>query len=279
VTAFRSEKPKGKKSQKVQKDAWEGPRWLYAGEHKAGTHLMAELSKLQAKALGVQACRGKSCNDEVKMIGPHRCSFPEDVVVYQCREHSKHAKYWREKGGPNFRGVFIVRDPIAMVVSGYVYDINYNDMAWHPDWSMRAKHITDGIADEVKFMLEGPLPAMLDMYKYATASQDMMVVRMEEFMQSQSSFDSTVSRAYDYMVGDILDEPSLKMLKKAAKLEDPNRQTQFAHPSWVGAPDAKQLTLQALGAIPKELMDQLKYYRNALGYFGDPQDISASGGA
>jgi len=247
-------------------EGWHGPLWFFAAHHKAGTNLLNSLAKLQGHSLGLSLCTG-SCGIN-RYFGPSQCRFsPEKVserMMFYCNAGSSDLEAARRIGKSNLRAVHIIRDPIALVISGYVYDM-HNEDGMHADLAMRSSDVVSGVAMEAEFALKATLPNMLAVHKSGQEKGDVLVVRMEDFLSSSQSFDDTVDRLFTYTMGQFVDRSMLDNLKQQATSEDLNRNPEPKHPNGVSRGDLKGVAKNALQSLP-ELLQRLQEYRVGLGY-------------
>jgi len=164
----------------------------------------------------------------------------------------------------NLRAVHIIRDPIAVVISGYVYHTYSKDSA---PVGLKRLSLGDGIAHEAQVALAGTLPEMLGAYTESQMNNDVLTVRLEDFMASSADYDVAVERIYNFTVGDFLDREELLALKQLATREDlARRPFTTDHSSSLADPKLTRDAWTALVGLPMDLLNQLLEYRGALGY-------------
>lgn len=240
---------------------WKQLVWIYGSHHKAGTDLLRSLAIEQARVSKVKGCLSYGAYGYY----PRGCVKPGNRTArlwLRCRITAQ----WMRRlyfSGENFRSAHIVRDPIAMVVSGYVYHRKNNDTP--PALLVeRNMSMADGLKLETQFVLNNTGRKMVDMYH--NAPPQTMQLKFESFTRSSASFDEEAKRLYDHMVGDQLTEEQRTDLDQRAALHDLRRHPTHHAPGHVADPDIKKTVKEVVDHLPAELLDKLKEMRKSLGY-------------
>jgi len=277
-----------------------GMRWHYGSHHKSGTVMLDELAVEHGRVMqkghcwvraGMKSPLPPDCvrqRDRVsvwfwshitqRLIG----DIANDRIDWSDVYHRNHTN-WRDpghlpavppgsgsQGGPRaqaeapsrLRGVMIIRDPISMVLSAYVYHLKSNEV---PALNkIRRMSVEDGLALVVRYTLDRGAREMLDAYR--SLPEWVMPVRFEGFTRSSESFDETAAAVYEYMLGDVYTEEERARLLESAKLHDLHRHPHDAGDAHVSDNDLEQKVRSTLQRIPKEYLDPLMSWRAFLGY-------------
>lgn len=260
--------------------------FLFGSHHKSGTVVMRHLATAQADLLEQAPCVDDGCKG-----GANRCtnkgSFfaePNDTTrtYFACSVEDKMISALRRKAvefNTTFRGVHVIRDPLALVVSGYLYHMHSNDHL--PDPAIRRMSIELGVAFEAEYTLNVTLKEMVAAYERSqsengTAYEDVLSVRLEDLMRSSEDYDRTTAAISNHMIGDMSTPYLLKRLRNASTKGDLHRNPLaeklgpkvegdflFGH---VADAEMKQKAMQALKTIPPQHMEALLRARTLLGY-------------
>lgn len=241
--------------------------WLFGTHHKTGTHLARWLARYQSEAIGnplgewwPQGFCSKSRHDP----GPSRTW----VLCHMSGPEVKEVVRAASRAGGRLRMVHIIREPISMVVSSYLYHSRQAD-DWGPyvprvNYSQMS--LAAGLEREAVWALS---TEVLDMVSASRAREDdAMFVRLEDFTQSSASFNATVARMYEYTLGGFNEVGLIPDLVRAASAQDLHRARSASRPD-EGHVTAAELTAQAkeaVGSIPPHLLQQLRSAGEALGY-------------
>jgi len=238
--------------------------WLFGTHHKAGTVLMSRLALLLGRTLGQPTCSIAGLQGPCGSFGTSCWREPGVRVWFDCHLSDASLERVRAKAGGALRAVHMVRDPVGLVVSGYVYHLHSNDGARGE--RLRRASLPEGLALEAQAALEGALPEMLAAHTEGAKGGDTLQVRFEDFVNSSSSFDAAAERVFRYAAGDSLDEKALRALVRAAAAEDLERHPTSGHSASFTDPDVKRRAAEAVGSLPGHIADRLSRYRRALGY-------------
>uniref|UniRef100_A0A7S1WSV5 Sulfotransferase domain-containing protein n=1 Tax=Alexandrium catenella TaxID=2925 RepID=A0A7S1WSV5_ALECA len=256
--------------------SWKGPLWFFAASHKAGTNLLFSLASIQASTLGLAICSG-TCG--ANLYFGKVCEIGESTVsertMFYCNTGAADLEKARKIAGDQLRAVQIVRDPLAMVVSGYVYDMRQKVDGFHASRSMRRMSLAQGLATEAEFAVKNVLPQMLNVYRHGQTHGDSLVLRMEDFEASSEKFDETVARLFNYTMRGLpafYNRGVLEMMLQSAAKEDIRRNPVPDGLSFVSPVMLKDEAHSALSSIPADLLKQLYEYRRELGYPADLPD-------
>lgn len=239
--------------------------WLFGAHHKSGTILMNRMALILGRTLDQPTCSIGGVHGACGPTFAPSCWDRTGVHIwFDCHLSALSLERVRALADGALRAVHIVRDPVALVVSGYVYHVHSNDGM--QGTVLRRVNLTEGMALEAKAALEGPLPEMLAAYREGAKGGDVLVVRLEEFMNSSASFNATARRLFNYAVGDRVEKKALEALVNSATSEDLNRHSTSGHSSAFTDPELKRQAELAFEGLPKHLLDRLYEFRSALGY-------------
>jgi len=168
------------------------------------------------------------------------------------------------------RGVHIIRDPVAMVISGYIYHLKNNEVeALRP---IRNMSMEKGLLKVAKWTLEAS--AMEELHSYQSAPSWVMHVRFEHFTSSSDNYDKVAAALYDYMLHDIYTAKEREQLLHAAAFHDLRRHP-VASSSESGGSEIvghvadeslKEKVLKIIDKLPPRLLARLLFLRKTLGY-------------
>mmetsp|Transcript_62481 Transcript_62481/g.177446 ORF Transcript_62481/g.177446 Transcript_62481/m.177446 type:complete len:312 (+) Transcript_62481:77-1012(+) len=238
--------------------------WLFGSHHKAGTVLLHRLAMIQSTNTEEPFCSISNLYGPCGTFGPS-CWNEEGVRIwFDCHVTGQSLTKVRALAAGQLRAILVLRDPVAMVVSGYVYHMQSDDGIRTS--LIRDVNLAEGVQLEAKRVIRDSLPEMLSAYQDGRANQDVLIVRLEEFMNSSASFDATVARLYNYSIGDIVGTQKIAKMVELASAEDLSRHPTSEHSTSFTNPELKRKAALALQSIPKDLMKQLHDYRAALGY-------------
>jgi len=260
--------------------------FLFGAHHKSGTVVMRHLASVQAELLEQPPCVDDGCKG-----GSNRCTNKGSFFVepdsssrtyFACSVEDGMISALRRKAAESnttFRGVHVIRDPLALVVSGYLYHMHSNDHL--PDEAIRRMSIELGIAYEAEYALNVTLKEMLAAYERSqsengTGYEDVLSVRLEDLMRSSDDYDRTTAAIWNHTIGDMSTPYLLKRLRNASIKGDLRRNPLaergseklegdflFGH---VADAEMKQKAMQALKTIPPPHMEALLRARTRLGY-------------
>jgi len=260
-------------------------RWHYGAHHKSGTVMLKGLAILQADLLKMERCfsggkygwRPEGCREDLNDTARvwFWCNFSRSLVERLDRGDydfkgaagstvgDYHAVRSLERQLPGMtRGVHVIRDPIAMVVSGYIYHRKSEDtpLILLPTRNMSRQK---ALEVEARFVLLRHGREML--HTYLSAPQWLLNVRFESFTESSRSYDATVKAVYQHMLGDVAtDEKRQELLWGSVHWDlrrHPPRQEEH-----VAKDDTREEVTQALNDIPSGYLEKLRELRRLLGY-------------
>lgn len=242
-----------------------GPLWVFGVHHKVGAHIIRPLAGYLVNSLGHSACSADDCGF---VEGHKRCEhFSERErarVWFACHFNTTQLQEARrvalESHRP-LRVIHVVRDPLAVVVSGYLYHMRAQD--YLPSVAMLNMTLAEGIAVEAQHAINWQLREMNELYQ--DPGSDVKVIRLEDLIRSSESFDQTVSSMYNFTVGDQADHTQLDAMIKASATQDrrrhPDVDTEHVNPEALKSEAARVLL-----SLPQEIFGRLHEYRNSLGY-------------
>lgn len=212
-------------------------RYFFITHHKTGTVLMSGLADLLAAALGfeqratVQPCNPYSSN---RVFQPHPREF--EAVQEWCPQ--------------NWRAVHMLRDPVDLLASAYIYHNQSDDidgMATGPCW-LSDLSLLDGLRHEARINAGpgGTLQQMQRMHQSLQSDPRVLSLWLEEF---EHDFDKSVLRAFVHLLGE--DSGLLERLVMAAVAHDKSRwsfSTRMNH-DHLAKPEQKRLVRQAISQL------------------------------
>jgi len=260
--------------------------FLFGAHHKSGTVVMRHLANVQTELLEQPPCVDDGCKG-----GANRCTNKRSFFVepdnatrtyFACSVEDGMISALRQKAAQSnttFRGVHVIRDPLALVVSGYLYHMHSNDHL--PDPAIRHMSLELGIAFEAEYVLNVTLKEMVAAYERSqsengTSYDDVLNVRLEDLMRSSDDYDRTAEAIFNHTLGDMSTPYLMKRLRNASIKGDLRRNPMaergsekvegdflFGH---VADAEMKQKAMQALKQIPPQHMEALLRARSVLGY-------------
>lgn len=246
--------------------------WLYASHHKSGTELFRNLARYQSLLLGQPACVNNGC---ARNGGPCTYAYPSTQtdpahIYFSCHLFVKQLEALQRFAGNDWRAVHVIRDPVALVISGYIYHMRSGNRDLDGQTpAIRSMSTSEGLRKEAEFALAKAIPQMVDAVKWENEHHaNTLIMRLEDFTRSSQDYDASVRSLYDFLAGDVFCPKWLTMLSQMASKDDLNRPHAapaggFNH---VAEKDIKLEVKAALHSIPKELMAQLQDARKQLGY-------------
>lgn len=247
--------------------------FLYASHHKSGTELFRNLARYQSLLLGQPACVNNGCAKNGGRCTHAFPSTPSDParIYFSCHLFVKQLEGIQRLAGSNWRAVHVIRDPVALVVSGYIYHMRAGNRDLDGQTpSIRGMSINEGLRMEAEFALAKAIPQMVNAVKWENQHhENTLIVRLEDFTKSSQDYDVSVRRVYDFLAGDVVCPQWLSQLSQMATKDDLNRPRAVASGGMVKHVAEKDIKVEveaALKAIPQDLIDQLQDARKQLGY-------------
>lgn len=201
---------------------WDRRNYLVATSHKAGSHLLRNVMRRTFDILGANF----SCHYIVKSVaapitsigGDHICKVTKAPVRFQNGNNAGTILQMRLEGP--MRGVMIIRDPLEMVASAYVYhhrgaekgspEAPSNVMSLGPNEGVPAT------AETMWQVVENMAQA------YQVAGDDVLPVRYEDFTRSSVDFNATMEKIIHFLFeGEITEVQKLRILQ-STQYEDLN---------------------------------------------------------
>jgi hypothetical protein len=247
--------------------AGEKPLWVYGVHAKAGAYLASAIASNQMSSMGIGSCSADTC----AWIEKHqRCENFKDRdqarVWYNCHFNTTHLQNARQEArdsGRNLRVVHMIRDPLALVVSSWLYHTQ-GPKENMPVPEMANMSMPDALAFEARRAFSGQLRDMLELYQ--DSGSDVMVVRLEDLLRSSESFDNTIKSVYNFAIRDIADRTLVDSLTTAAQANDVRRHPIRQNDRKVSDDELKDQVTQALQNMPLDIVSRLHEYRTNLGY-------------
>eukprot|EP00408_Alexandrium_pacificum_P063726 CAMPEP_0171169286 /NCGR_PEP_ID=MMETSP0790-20130122/8137_1 /TAXON_ID=2925 /ORGANISM="Alexandrium catenella, Strain OF101" /LENGTH=363 /DNA_ID=CAMNT_0011634131 /DNA_START=73 /DNA_END=1164 /DNA_ORIENTATION=+ len=263
--------------------AWEDVHWHYGSHHKSGTDLLRGLAYAHVQAMKEPYClsHGKygfeppECNRNLTDVAKlwSWCNFSARLIKHlelgapragDYRSLGRGERAQRRPSG-RLRGVHMVRDPVSMVVSGYIYHMHSDDT---PPFltAIRNLSMVDGLTREARFLLNAHGREMAT--SYALAPPWVLQVRFEAFTESSASFDEAVAAVYKHMLGGIYTKGQRSLLAGYAARHDLRRgqQSSKVMQNHVADHALKDTVREVVKTIPPKVLAKLKAMRQRLGY-------------
>jgi len=276
VPAYATTRPTIDRSRMSDKMPKENMYWVFAAHHKVGTHLIRSLARYQREALEVlgkipiqpRDCEQPQCKKGFCSSFWGANAFKGTRMWMACEYSESEYKAMQQFAMNNgsLHTVHVVRDPVAVVISGYLYHLHSDDHCGKQCQMARDMNVSDGVAREAQWALSHTLNDMLRTYELGSNDSGMMTVRMEDFLKSSQEFDITVRRIYEHNeVGLFLTAEQRQALETRAQHQDLKR-----HPNHDAGHQAsaemKDKAARALQSIPQDLYMQLREAGEKLGY-------------
>merc|ERR1719161_1040846 len=121
---------------------------------------------------------------------------PQSAVWFSCGPQFKNStttilrKAAHEKNA-DMKVVHIVRDPVGLIMSGYLYHMHTDDHL--PDQRMRQASIKEGLEIEARWAMRETLLEMLNIYESSQNDPNVLTVHLEDFIKGSNDFDKTVA--------------------------------------------------------------------------------------
>jgi len=130
-----------------------------------------------------------SCSEADKVSAVARTAFmchlqKKDIALFETKV--------RTLGG-TWRGVQIIRNPITMLLSAYVYHMQGLDCDGCDCKRMKTLSVQDGLALQAKCTLTD-VEKMVTSYNASRTKTNMLALRLEDFTSSSTSYDLQVQR-------------------------------------------------------------------------------------
>lgn len=241
--------------------------------HKTGTYLQMNIHQKIAKALG-------------KQFYYHNTGIPRRQLEPGCRKDTVfvytgcgHPKYPDVKipaltdECPNARSVLMVRDPVAQVVSGYLYHkVSFDQMGgWDPKGPEKYANMTlaEGLSYEARRMVP-LLNSISECLPKAKARPSILVMGLEEFTED---FDGSLTKMFEhYFSSQFTDSEKLNTAwKQSSKYDNVNKWSEDTKKNYdhVAHKDEVASTLDAFWKLYKSGDPDIKAivdFRAPLGY-------------
>jgi len=244
-------------------------KWIFGTHHMAGTDLIRSLAREQAEMMNVEGCfsmgkygwRPPDCG---KKKSP-KFWFVEDM-------QSPHINELANDYDIDWHGAHLVRDPLAMLVSGYIYHMKHH---WSAAPELTAEFnssLEEGLKLELR-RLHRTVGMMVVTYRNLPPS--VINLRLEKFLESSHSFDENIAKLYNHSCAHGLSPEFVDDLKDRATKWDLRRHPEtYPDHNIVHDPKVKQKVHAILDAIPAKELYDIGRMRKALGYM-EPQYMDA----
>lgn len=267
-----------RKSEQLMKP-WDRRQYLVMASHKSGTHLIRNIMHRTFDELGAtSSCAYNSWAIPFTSVGCKvNCTENPRPIRWANWNRPDHIIEMRKEGP--YRGVMVVRDPMEMVVSAYVYHHRGEEVgpngAWDVPINLTWLEPTEGIPLMAEIMMY-PIGDMMTSFEIADG--DTLTVKYEDFLRSSDDFDATYAKIMDFFFDKEISEDQKKRALRSAKLEDAHgpfglskslEQEEVANGQegdHTNDQKAMDDVRQYLKLIKKETYDQLNKWRFELGY-------------
>lgn len=232
--------------------------WVFGSHNRAGSTMLYKLAELQANRSLVMMCTSFG-----KFGWAYRWCKKHDPRIWYLSDLTAEHLQNVSQHGRSFRAVNLLRDPIAMVISGYIIHLQVDDT---PEELLPIRNMTmaDGLAAEADFQFKHGLGEMLELYQHAPRPQTLHV-RFEDFALDSVEFDATTERVYNHTFGDLVPDNIMTQFIREAQAMDITRNPRSA----IGSMplDVVERQVSALfAAMPKATLERLKRARETVGY-------------
>jgi len=238
---------------------------VFMSHHKAGTQLLKGLIVEQARVLQLSRC-----NRNVWLPDCSKPNDPDATVGIWFLSGLLDYQSFKPAWGANFRFVHMIRDPIALVVSGYVAHTRLGTGVVPPDTPPGAREeairpMPEGVIVEAWWVVKN---TGRNMYAIMNSlPRDKTVhVHFEDFVTSSASFDKTVASLYDFTVGDMISRASMAELVAKASSHDVHRRPASAQTARAAPKGTEERVERTLSTIPRHEIEELQHLRAQLGY-------------
>jgi len=183
----------------VDEDRYPGPRkYLFFTHHKTGTFLMRQLALALNKTLAMEV------KLHIENRKTHPCNFTAEVAHYQ-NMHENDLEVLR-RDCPNYRAVHLIRSPLSLLASAYMYHRNVHDCFGMPTGpkKLEGKSVYDGLRMEAQ-AITFPIPGMRGVLREMLAVHDLVKddprVFETDLAAFEADFDGAAKRVFTHLLG------------------------------------------------------------------------------
>ena len=196
---FQTHMGRHKQTRQSKVEAWQRHAYLVGTSHKAGTEMLHNTMRRAFDVLGgMDSCNYDRGGGPITSVAPKH----QDCHLHPARiryTHHMSGDDLRElrgltSGAGGFRGVMMIRDPLDMIISSYVYHHRGAEADTELGVNMTEMSPEVGIP-EMADRMYAVLSPMVDAYK--VMKPDMMAARFEDFTRSSKSFNRTVEEFWN----------------------------------------------------------------------------------
>jgi len=267
-------RPKAAASRAAQPARPLAPAWVFSAHHKAGTRLLKHLAAEQASAMNFSQCHRSAWAPNCSALNDPTSSAPAIWFLAGPRDWERSEPKWRDK---DVRFVDVIRDPVAMVVSGYIFNTRRGadvprdtppalrreaEMPMKEGMTLEAQWVVNQTGLEMDLITKGIAERTTGEGVHTRAIR----VRFEDFDASPESFDATAAKLYNFTVGDVISRASMADLVAKASLHDLHRHPDATENIHVAPEDLEKRAEEALRSISMKVLEQLHLLREKLGY-------------
>ncbi|CAK9006148.1 unnamed protein product [Durusdinium trenchii] len=222
---FQTHMGRHKQTRQTQLGGWQQHAYFVGASHKTGTEMLHNIMRRAFDILGgMDSCNYAGGGGPLTSKAPRH----QDCHLHPARirfTHHTSGDDVRElrgltAGAGGFRGVMMIRDPLDMIVSSYVYHHRGAEATTELGVNMTEMNPERGIPEMANRMFD-VISTMVDAYK--VRKPDMMAVRFETITSSSQSFNRTVQEIVRFMFRDEITEKQRQAILDDAVNEDLNR--------------------------------------------------------
>ena len=195
---FQTHMGRHKQTRQTQLGGWQQHAYFVGASHKTGTEMLHNIMRRAFDILGgMDSCNYAGGGGPLTSKAPRH----QDCHLHPARirfTHHTSGDDVRElrgltAGAGGFRGVMMIRDPLDMIVSSYVYHHRGAEATTELGVNMTEMNPERGIPEMANRMFD-VISTMVDAYK--VRKPDMMAVRFETITSSSQSFNRTVQELW-----------------------------------------------------------------------------------
>lgn len=197
------------------------PKLLFFTHHKTGTFLMRQL------ALSLRDVLQVPMHPSFENRKTHPCNFTERIGRYQNMHENDFEVLRRDC--PNFRAVHMVRSPLSLLASAYMYHKHTKDLYGMPTGPAKLanKSVYDGLrieAEAITFKWPGQRGVLREMLAVHEVVKDDPRVLETDLAAFQADFDGTTRQVFTHLLGPR--HPAINYLVEVSKAQDVARWSQ-----------------------------------------------------
>jgi hypothetical protein len=188
------------KSNELKQASIENRVFIFGAFHKSGTNLLRKTASFFNDVLNIRKCYNDGCSHAGACSdGMTLPTASYERTVFLCHARTEYVTKLTSAVGANWRGVVVIRDPLFMLVSAYVYhtNVNVHDYSGCDGEQMMQVGLLEGLRIQLKCTMR-EVNWMVDAYRLSQSANNLMVARFEDFVESSDSFDRTMGAIYQH---------------------------------------------------------------------------------